>query len=78
MKREGDFTVYGDAVNLAARLKSEAHKTKDTGIIIAPSSIRKLRGLAKVAYIDRIPIKGKSREFPLYELLELRQKNADR
>lgn len=68
-----DYTVIGDAVNLAARLKVEAKKAGETGIIIAPSSVRKLKGLAKVAFIERIPIKGKSREYPLYELLSLRK-----
>jgi class 3 adenylate cyclase len=69
-----DYTVIGDTVNLAARLKAQAKKAQNTGIIIAPSSIRKLRGLARVNFIERIPIKGKSRNYPLYELYGLRKR----
>ncbi|PKL42318.1 MAG: hypothetical protein CVV41_14345 [Candidatus Riflebacteria bacterium HGW-Riflebacteria-1] len=68
-----DFTVIGDTVNLAARLKAEAHRTTQTGIIVAPSTIRLLRGRARVNFIERVEIKGKSREYPLYELTALRQ-----
>lgn len=68
-----DFTVIGDTVNMAARLKSEAEKcANETGIIIAPSSIRKIKGKAKLKFIKRTHIKGKSREYPLYELLGIR------
>ncbi len=68
-----DFTVIGDTVNLAARLKAEAHRTTQTGIIVAPSTIRLLRGRARVTFIARTEIKGKSREYPLYELTALRR-----
>jgi len=67
-----DYTVIGDTVNLAARLKIEAAKAGTTGIVVAPSTIRGLRGQGRVAFIERVEIKGKSREYPLYELLELR------
>lgn len=67
-----DFTVIGDPVNLAARLKAQAVKAGETGIIIAPSTIRALKGSARVTFLDRCEIKGKSREYPLYELTALR------
>lgn len=67
-----DYTVIGDTVNLAARLKAEAAKAGTTGIVVAPSTIRGLRGQGRVAFIERVEVKGKSREYPLYELLELR------
>ncbi len=67
-----DYTVIGDTVNLAARLKAEAAKAGTTGLIVAPSTIRGLHGQGRVAFIERVEIKGKSREYPLYELLELR------
>lgn len=67
-----DLTVIGDTVNLAARLKGQAKKAASTGIIISPGTIRILKGLARVSFIERTEIKGKSREYPLYELTSLR------
>lgn len=67
-----DFTVIGNPVNLAARLKAQAGKTNETGIIICPATIRMLKGAARLRFIERTEIKGRSRTFPLYELLELR------
>lgn len=67
-----DLTVIGDTVNLAARLENEASNALNTGIVISPSTIRALKGRVKVEFIKRTPIKGKSRSFPIYELLNLR------
>jgi class 3 adenylate cyclase len=66
-----DFTVIGDTVNLAARLKIEAFNS-DAGIIISGSAMRVLKGKARVHFLRRCSIKGKSREFNIYELDELR------
>jgi len=66
-----DFTVIGDTVNLAARLKNEASYS-NTGIIVSGSAMRQLKGHARVNFLRRCSIKGKSREFNIYELLELR------
>jgi len=67
-----DFTLIGNPVNLAARLKAQAHKAKSTGIIVSPATIRLLKGKARLRFIERTEIKGRSRTFPLYELMELR------
>lgn len=69
-----DYTVIGNPVNLAARLKAQADKAHETGIIVCPNTIRMLRGLARLRFIERTEIKGRSRTFPLYELLEMREK----
>ena len=68
-----DFTVIGNPVNLAARLKVQAYKAKNTGILICPNSIRKIHGAGKLKFIERMSIKGRTnRTFPLYELISLR------
>jgi adenylate cyclase len=68
-----DYTVIGNPVNLAARLKSQAHIATQTGILLCPQTIRYLKGSGKLRFIDRIVIKGRTRTFPMYELLALRQ-----
>ena len=68
-----DFTVIGNPVNLAARFKAESKRgTNKTGIIISSSTIKLTHGKAKVEFLRRVPIKGKSREYNLYELIGIR------
>ncbi|PKL40315.1 MAG: hypothetical protein CVV41_19835 [Candidatus Riflebacteria bacterium HGW-Riflebacteria-1] len=67
-----DFTLIGNPVNLAARLKAQAHKAVNTGVIACPATIRLLKGQGRLLFIERTEIKGRSRTFPLYELVELR------
>jgi class 3 adenylate cyclase len=66
-----DYTVIGDTVNLAARLKNEAENS-NTGIIISGSTMRYLKGKVRVKFIRRTSIKGKSRHFNIYEVTGLR------
>ncbi|MFZ2961160.1 MAG: hypothetical protein WA705_30135, partial [Candidatus Ozemobacteraceae bacterium] len=63
-------------VNLAARLESESHRANQTGILIDSGCIGLTRGAARVAFVDRVAIKGRTRNFSLYELLGMRE--ADR
>ena len=68
-----DFTVIGNPVNLAARFKAEAKKGyENTGIIISGETIGLLKGKGKVKFLRRCSIKGKSREYNIYELQALR------
>ncbi|EKD81223.1 MAG: adenylate cyclase-like protein [uncultured bacterium] len=66
-----DFTVIGDQVNLAARLKNEAIDSA-SGLIISGSTMRQLKGAGRVNFLRRCSLKGKSREYNIYELYELR------
>ncbi len=68
-----DYTVIGNPVNLAARLKVQAHKAQTTGILICPNSIRLTKGKVLLKFIERTAIKGRTRTFPLYELLDVRR-----
>ncbi|NLF95327.1 MAG: adenylate/guanylate cyclase domain-containing protein [Candidatus Riflebacteria bacterium] len=66
-----DFTVIGNPVNLAARLKNEAAEST-TGIIISGSTMRLLKGAGRVNFLRRCSLKGKAREYNIYELIDLR------
>ena len=66
-----DFTVIGNPVNLAARLKTEATES-NTGIIISGSTMRLLKGKGRVQFLRRCSLKGKAREYNIYELCDLR------
>ncbi len=68
-----DFTVIGNPVNLAARLKAESKKSsKDTGIIISGMTLKLTKGLGRVTFLKRVSIKGKARKYNIYELQNLR------
>lgn len=67
-----DYTVIGDPVNLAARLKKES-ESSEAGIIISGSTMRLLKGRARVKFLKRCSLKGKAREYNIYELCDLRE-----
>ena len=68
-----DFTVIGNPVNSAARFKTESKNgTEQTGIIISGSTIRLTKGKARVKFLRRVAIKGKSRKYNIYELVGIR------
>ncbi len=69
-----DFTVIGNPVNLAARFKAESKNgTKQTGIIISGITIGLTKGKAKVKFLRRVSIKGKTRKYNIYELVGIRE-----
>ncbi|MBP5469381.1 MAG: adenylate/guanylate cyclase domain-containing protein, partial [Candidatus Riflebacteria bacterium] len=69
-----DFTVIGNPVNSAARFKAESKKgITETGIIISGTTIGLVKGRAKVKFLRRVPIKGKSRMYNIYELIGIRE-----
>ncbi len=60
--------VFGDAVNIAARMAAQA---KADQIITTQSTIDKLSPVirASTRFVDRAPIKGKSEEIDIFEII---------
>lgn len=61
-KREGDFTVYGDPVNLAARLESNAPANR---IMITQSTMKQVNKWFEFDNLTEIKVKGKSKPIPV-------------
>jgi adenylate cyclase len=67
-----DFSVIGNTVNLAARLKSFANLAGESGIVVCPLTVKTLARDVRFRFIDRVPVKGRTREFAIFTALELR------
>ena len=61
------LTAIGDAVNLASRIES-ANKQVGTTLLISEATYTHVKDLVSVQRCFRVNLKGKSGEYPLYEI----------
>jgi class 3 adenylate cyclase len=71
--RRQDYSVMGDAVNIAARLKDASEAGE---ILVGPASYRATASSFEFDALPPIPLKGKGQPLPVYRLLSARQRSA--
>jgi adenylate cyclase len=65
-----NYTILGDAVNLASRLEG-ANKLYGSRIIIGPLTYAQVQGRVVVRQLDLVRVKGKHEPVRIYELLAM-------
>lgn len=68
-----DYTVIGDAVNLACRLEENA---KAGEIIVTQATYEEVKNVVEVEPMEPIRVKGKSEPIPIYRVLRRRSASA--
>ncbi|NEP08899.1 MAG: GAF domain-containing protein [Symploca sp. SIO2C1] len=64
--------TFGNAINLDTRMK-EMSEQSGCGILISSNTYKPCKERIWVKELDRIPVKGKTKPVPIYELLEIRR-----
>jgi adenylate cyclase len=71
-----NYTVIGDAVNIAFRLQNTS-KNYNTHILISEDVYKKVNHQFVVRPLDIVTVKGKKEEIKIYELVALREGEAE-
>ena len=72
-KERLNYTVMGDAVNLASRLES-ATKELGSAMVMSEATYERVKNYVEARFIDEIMVKGKAEKIRVYELVERRLK----
>jgi class 3 adenylate cyclase/tetratricopeptide (TPR) repeat protein len=62
----GDARIYGDTLNVAARVQAEA---SPGGVLVTGDTQRRVRGLFETRYLGPVSVKGKAEPVEVHEIL---------